>query len=246
MKNVKAAVALLLSSVAAPTAGFAQGYQVQPMIATIEPSGANARLTMSIKNTGAVPITLEMTPFRATADEAGTPTRVDEDKDLLIFPPQAIVEPGKEQAVQVRYIGDPSLAEARMYGVRVSQLPVAAQGLTGAAGAASDVKVSFNFLSHIMVSPSAAQPSLLVEEAGRASNGDLLLKITNTGPGIALLGTSELKLVDSSGKSVALKGDRVQAGDFGALMPKQTRRASIASQDIASLVGTVKPTLTPQ
>lgn len=246
MRSFRISVALSLAILGLPTAGLAQGYQVQPMVATIEPSGANARLTMSIKNTGAVPITLEMTPFRATADEAGTPTRVDEEKDILLFPPQAVLGPGKEQAVQVRYIGDPSLAEARMYGVRVSQLPVTAQGMAGSSGAASDVKVSFNFLSHIVVSPAAARPAVQVEDAGRAPNGDLLLRITNTGPGIAILGTSQLKLADGAGKTVTLDPDRLKAGDFGALMPRQARRGLVASKDVAGLVGPIKPTLTLQ
>lgn len=246
MKILAAAIAVLFASAAAPRAGSAQGYQVQPMVASIEPSGANARLTMQIKNTSAVPITLEMTPFRATADEAGTPTRVDEEKDLLVFPPQTVIEPGKEQAVQVRYVGDPSIADARMYGVRVSQLPVSAGATTGASGAATDVQVSFNFLSHILVSPAAAQPSITVEDAGRAPNGDLLLKITNTGRGIAILGTSELKLVDAGGKAVTLDSDHFKAGAFGALMPKQARRATVAAKEVAGLAGPVKPTLSPK
>lgn len=245
--GLRAVLALLLMGV--PAVAFGQGYQVQPMLATIAPSGPNSRLTMSIKNSGAVPITLEMTPFRATVDEAGKATRIDEEKDVLIYPAQTSIAPGKEQTVQVRYIGDPALAEARMYGVRVSQLPVSAPGFaTGstASGASSDVKMSFNFLSHIIVSPTAAKPVITVEDAGRAANGDLILKIMNGGAGIAVLNASDFKLTDAAGKSVTLAPDDLKIGDFSAFMPGQSRRATVPAKDLAGLVGKINPTISVQ
>ena len=246
MKTFLNATVLAFAWAVMPITAAAQGYQVQPMLATLAPSGANTRMTLSIKNTGAVPISVEITPFRATVDEAGTPTRTDEDKDLLVFPPQASVEPGKEQSVQVRYIGDPALAQARMYGVRVSQLPVSAAALTGGSGAATDVKVGFNFLSHIVVSPGGARAPLTIVETGRAANGDLLLRITNTGDGIALPGDAGYTLVDGGGKTVKLAPDHMRIGNFSAFMPKQARRATVASADVAGLTGPVKATLSSQ
>ena len=240
-----AVVACLL----APVTGFAQGYQVQPMLATIAPTGAKAHLTMAIKNSGAVPITLELTAFRATTDSTGKPTRVDEDKDMLVYPAQTSIAPGKEQTVQVRYIGDASLSEARMYGVRVSQLAVAAPGVTlatSASGAASDVKVSFNFLSHIIVSPDTAKPAITAVDSGRAPNGDLLLKINNTGTGIAILSATDFKLTDTAGKTVTVAPDDLDVGGFSAFMPNQSRDARVLAKNLNGLVGTIKPTITVQ
>lgn len=247
VSGLRAVLALVIMWM--PASAFAQGYQVQPMLATIAPSGPESRLSMSIKNTGAVPITLELTPFRATVDEAGTPTRVDEEKDVLIYPAQTAIEPGKEQTVQVRYIGDPALAEARMYGVRVSQLPVSAPGFTpgtSTSGASSDVKVSFNFLSHIIVSPDTARPAITVEDAGRDANGDLILRITNAGAGIAVLSAADFKLTDAAGKSVTLTPEDLKIGDFSAFLPRQTRRATVSATDLAGLVGTITPTISVQ
>lgn len=222
----------------------AQGYQVQPMLATLEPSGSKARLTMLIKNTGAVPITLEMFPFRAVVDEAGTPTRLDEEKDLLVYPIQTAIPPGKEQTVQVRYVGDPSLTQARMYGVRVSQLPVDFKtGAVGTASASTDIKVSFAFLSHIIVSPPAAKAVLSIEDAGRNAQGDLLLRIVNSGDGIAVLNTAHLQLLDASGKQVVVAGDQMSTGTFSAFMPKQARRAIVTSKALAGLSGPIKSTI---
>ena len=249
MKIFIAAAAMALALVAGPNSASAQGYQVQPMLATIEPSGANSRLTMSIKNSGAVPITLEMTPFRATVNEAGTPTRVDDEKDMLVYPAQTSIDPGKEQTVQVRYIGDAALTEARMYGVRVSQLPVSAPGVapgTSGSGASTDVKMSFNFLSHIIVSPPAAQPAITVEDTGRAPNGDLMLRIKNSGSGIAVLKASDFTLTDANGKKVMLESDHLKIGEFSAFMPGQSRRATVDATNLAGLAGTIKPTIAVQ
>ena len=249
MRLIYFAIIAALACLGNPTTSLAQGYQVQPMLATITPSGPGSRLTMSIKNSGSVPITLEMTPFRAAVDEVGKVTRTDEEKDVLVYPAQTVIDPGKEQTVQVRYIGDPTLTEARMYGIRVSQLPVSAPGLmpvAGASGASSDVKVSFNFLSHIIVSPPNAHPDIGVEEAGRAPNGDLLLRITNKGIGIAVLNASDFKLRDSAGTTVTLTPDQLYIGDFSAFMPGQTRQASVAAKNITGLVGKITPTLTVQ
>jgi fimbrial chaperone protein len=247
MKIGSLAIAPCLFFSIVPGAAQAQGYQVQPMLATIAPSGSDSHLTMSIKNTGAVTITLELIPFRATVDDNGTPKRIDEEADVLVYPAQSAIEPGKEQAVQIRYIGEPALTEARMYGVRVSQLPVSAPGYTGTANAgstASDVKVSFNFLSHIIVSPVAVKAA--IQETAREPNGDLVLRITNSGNGIAVLNASEFTLTDSTGKTMTLAADDLHFGDFSAFMPNQTRRATVSAKKLAGLVGMITPKLTVQ
>lgn len=238
-------VAFAATALFAPGSASAQGYQVQPMLATITPAGAGSRLTMSLKNTGSVPITLELVPFRATVDEAGKPSRADDLTDIMIYPPQTIVPPGKEQVVQVRYIGDPAIAIGRMYGVRVAQLPIDfATGTVGKAGASTTVKVSFNFLTHIIVSPAAAQPSLSLGSSSRSANGDLIVLLTNDGVGVAMLSETAIMFTDGAGKSVKIAAADLGSGDFGALMPKQARRITIAAKSLSNLTGTIKLDLT--
>lgn len=223
----------------------AQGYQIQPMLTTITPSGPDSRLTLLVKNTGDVPITLEMIPFIASVDDRGNPTRQPEDKDFLVYPAQTAIDPGKEQSVQIRYIGDAALTEARMYGVRVAQLPVDFR--TGAANAGStadaDVKVSFNFLSHIIVSPTAAKPVVQIDVLSQKADGGLDLRLRNTGSGIAVLNSARWTFADSAGKTIKLDTDHIQLGDFSALMPHQDRFAAVAGKDVAGLSGTITPTL---
>jgi hypothetical protein len=136
-----------------------------------------------------------------------------------------------------------------MYGVRISQLPVSAPGYIGtanASGSASDVKVSFNFLSHIIVSPNAAKAAMAIQETAREPNGDLVLRITNSGDGIAVLNASEFTLTDAIGNTMTLAADDLHFGNFSAFMPNQTRRATVSAKKFAGLVGIITPSLTVQ
>lgn len=226
-----------------PLTAWGQGYQIQPMLTTIAPSGPQSRMTLMIKNTGEVPITLELSPFAASVDQQGNPTRTPDDKDFLVYPAQTIIPSGKEQSVQVRYIGDATLSEARMYGVLVAQLPVDfLQGETGSAdGSSADVKVSFNFLAHIIVSPPSAKAMVAIEAGSKNADGSLPLKLRNDGAGIAVLNSARWTLQDSQGKSVELSTEDVQIGDFSALLPHQDRDATIKAEYLTGLNGPITP-----
>jgi fimbrial chaperone protein len=225
------------------TVAWGQGYQIQPMLTSIAPSGPGSRTTILIKNTGEVPITLELSPFIATVDVRGLPTRKNEDKDILIYPAQTLIPSGKEQSVQVRYIGDASLTEARMYGVLISQLPIDfAKGTTGGEGTtAADVKVSFNFLSHIIVTPPMAKSAIQIHALQKRPDGSLPLMLRNDGSGIALLNSARWTFVDATGTMVELSTDDVQVGDFSALLPHQDREALVKAEFIVTLHGTITP-----
>lgn len=246
ISSIKRAIAWPMLAVAAfsASAASAQGYQVQPMLTDIPPSGAQSTVRLAIKNTGSVPITLEMEPFRATVSDAGVTTRTPEEKDLLVFPPQTVVQPGKEQAVQVRYIGDAALNEARIYGVRVSQLPIDFGGATSESGAKADVKMGINFLSHIVVSPPGARSSVKVADVAGRPDGSVGMTVRNDGNAVVLLSDVTWKVQDGSGKSVELAPDKVVVGEFAALLPNQSRTASIPA---AALPGMSQPfQVTPQ
>lgn len=232
-----------LAVLTTPIAALAQGYQVQPMISEVTPSGSQSATRISIKNTGSVPITLEMEPFRVSVEEDGTPLRIAEEQDLLVFPPQSVVEPGKEQAVQVRYVGDASLAEARMYGVRVSQLPVNFGSGTGASGASADVRMSFNFLTHLIVSPSGATSELSVANTVPGSDGSLGVELRNAGNAIVIMNDYVWQVTDGAGKTASFTSDKVDLGGFSALMPNQTRRVIIPAEELQGLNGSLQVAL---
>lgn len=218
----------------------AQGYQVQPMLATLAPSGSGASVRMTLKNTGAIPITLELEPFRVSVDQAGIPTRAPEEKDLLVFPPQTILPPGKEQVVQVRYVGDPALTEARAYGVRVNQLPVTfSQGAAASTGAGTDLKMSFSFLSHLFVTPAGASAKIDVTSADKAPDGTVKMSVVNRGNAVLVLNDAVWVVEDGAGHKAEVPNADVSLGDFSALLPGQQRTAIVAAKDAAALQGSL-------
>jgi P pilus assembly chaperone PapD len=239
IRLIPATLAVSAGLLLAVAPAAAQSYQVQPMLSSLKPSGPEAVQRISIKNTGSVPITIEVEPFRAVHDDAGAPTRTPELKDIIAFPPQAVVPPGREQQVQVRYVGPPDITEARIYGVKVAQLPVDFGGASGS-GASTDVKLSFSFLSHLLVNPANARADAVISSPTASSNGDLAFTVRNGGNAILVLNGARWTLTDSSGKTVSLGSDQVATGDFGALLPNRERPATIKAGQVAGLALPVK------
>lgn len=229
-------VIVLLLMLQAETAK-AQGYQVQPMIAALTPTGPGASVRMVIKNAGAIPITLELQPFRVVVSDDGTPERTAEDRDIVVFPPQTILPPGREQAVQVRYVGDPAIDRTHAYGIKVAQLPVAfGKGETGK-GAAADVKISFSFLSHLFVSPPGAKGAITVQRITRAPDGSVQIAVSNDGNGVVLLNEAIWTVSDTKGHSLQIANKDIKMGNFSAMMPHQARLATLPATDVAKLEG---------
>ena len=72
----------------------AEAYQVAPMVYDMAPSGNTATTVIRITNTQDQPITVEMQAEQRLFDEAGKESRKPADDRFVLFPPQAIVQPG--------------------------------------------------------------------------------------------------------------------------------------------------------
>src|SRR3546814_3008249 len=65
-------------------------------------------------------------------DANGTRGTSQDPGDLVVFPAQAVIQPGQSQVFRVQYVGDAELDKSRHYYVTVAQLPVQfPQGETG-------------------------------------------------------------------------------------------------------------------
>lgn len=214
-------------------------HEVQPMITTVTPSGTGASFRLMIRNTDAMPITLEIDPYRVTVDDQGNATRTPEDADIILFPPQTIVQPGGEQAIQVRYVGEPALTEGRLYAIVVSQLPVDFTKVTNNDSSETQVKIGFNFVSHMVVQSRATRAELVISPATREANGDLKFEVSNTGSGVAMLRTADWTLTSAGGQSLAIPSDKIDFGAFGAILPGGRRSMTIAAADAPGMTGAV-------
>lgn len=236
---VSVAAALLL---AASLGSSALALQASPMVSDVPPSGPKASYRLSVKNTESVPITIEMQAFRMSVDDNGKRTLTEETNDLTIFPLQSVIPPGREQLIQVRYIGDPKLTAPRMYVVRAAQLPIQTKAASSSADVSASVMVAFNINTHLFVSPVGSKPDIEVQSAKPAGDGGLLVSIHNKGTGIAALRAAKY-VVSSGGRQVEIAPEDVDLGDVSALPPGAVRLAKVPAKALQGLSGEMTATV---
>jgi len=105
------------------TAQDASAYKVSPLHHYLTLTGKGATSSMVITNSHDYPLTVEMTVERRELSGGKVTQDVPADDDFLIFPPQAIIQPGKKQRVQIRYVGD-AVDVSELYRLIVVQVPV--------------------------------------------------------------------------------------------------------------------------
>lgn len=239
----------LLRQLAAPVAAIAtllawgvQALDVAPMVARLTPSGPGSAYRLSIKNTSATPVTIEIGAFRMEVDVDGKRSLTEEINDIVAFPPQSIIPPNREQIIQVRYVGAADIPAPRMYLIRAAQLPVdLAADSSAPVGAA--VKVAFNINTHVFVSPPKASAVVVVSSAKRASNGDVLVVAQNTGSGIAYLREARYAVKDAAGREVDVPPGKVQLGQVSALPGGALRNMRIPADLLTGTTGEVSVTI---
>jgi fimbrial chaperone protein len=221
-------------------ASSAKAMQVSPMVAEIKPSGPDSTYRMAIRNDSATPITVEIVSFRLEVDDQGSQTLGEDPGDIIAYPPQSIIPPGREQLVNVRYVGDAEIPSPKMFVVRAAQLPVRLGDAQGeAAGEGAEVKVGFNINTHVFVSPPDAEPEVRVSSVRRAENGDALISVFNAGTGIARLRRARYQLRDAAGHEVEPAASVVQLGQVSALPAGRTRELRIPAAAISGLTGEI-------
>ena len=187
----RAVIAALALFCAAASPAFA--YKVAPLIHYLTPTGTGATTAITIDNPHDFPLTLEVTAERRVFENGVPAGDTPADGDFLIFPPQAIVAPGKRQKVQIRYVGEETDA-ASFYRVRVAQLPI--DFTEGGEGAS--VSLSYHFLAAVYVAPSGAKPKLETVSVAPSDDG-WQLTVRNAGDAHATLTNYALDVEAESG-----------------------------------------------
>jgi len=206
---------------------FAHAQRVSPMSYQLAPSGAETSTVMRVENTSQSAMTIELTASRVSVDEVGKETRTPSEDDFLIFPPQAIIKPGKTQSIRIKYVGDPNIDEAAVYRISVSQLPV---DLGGPGSAAVGFIINFHTLA--IVAPDGAEPELTVGDIKRGADGNWELAISNSGKSPGRLSRTDWLMTDASGaKKRFSKQDVSQMTDKNLVMPGSTLKLSIPAVD---------------
>jgi fimbrial chaperone protein len=151
------AFALATSAMIAPVA---TAMTVQPLLIDMNAKqGANAR-SVTVQNTTGSALPVELTFRSMTMSEDGSfVQKPEESPDFLIFPPQAVIQPGQSQTFRLQWLGEPSITTSASYILSVAQMPVELPSGT------SGVQIIYNFQLMANVAPSEGRPVLQVEKA---------------------------------------------------------------------------------
>ncbi|MBV9044021.1 MAG: molecular chaperone [Alphaproteobacteria bacterium] len=147
-----AAFAALLSGSAA------EAMSVTPVLVDLRTAGSQASGQIRVINTGDGAMPVSLTAKLATLGHNGelstTETGAD---DLLVFPPQAIVQPNGTQVFRVQWAGDPDLKESKTFVIDVAQQPVAMpEGVSG-------IQLIYDFQVVVDVAPPSGDPALAIQ-----------------------------------------------------------------------------------
>lgn len=224
----------LVTVLAALTAVFASpawSMTVQPVVIDLSVSGRGMSQVITVENTFATPLPVELRVEELMFDETGVKSTGKPSEDLLIFPPQALIQPGQTQTFRIQYVGDPDLKASKHYYVTVAQLPVKLPE------GQSAIQILYNFQVLVSVSPAGAKPALAIQSAEVGKNAEgkpaPVLTLANMSAAHAYLSNGRLRIIqrDASGKEVfrkTLSGPEIQQTiGFGLVGANQVRRMTL-------------------
>ena len=222
---------------------------VQPVVIDLQTAGREMSKIITVENTFATPLPVELTIQELKLTDDGVSLTGTDPGDLLVFPPQALIQPGQTQTFRVQYVGDPGLAESKHYYITVAQLPVKLPE------GKSAIQILYNFQVLISVGPGGGKPALSVTSAqvGRNAAGKPVpvITVSNASTAHGYLSSGRLRIVekDASGKEVFRKtysGPEIQQTiGFGLIGSRQTRKISVPVE-LPSDTGTIEASIAPE
>lgn len=204
---------------------------VQPVVIDLQTAGRDMSQVITVENTFATPLPVELTVQELELGTDGVKQTGKDPDDLLVFPPQAIIQPGQTQTFRVQYVGDPALASSKHYYVTVAQLPIKLPE------GQSAIQILYNFQVLISVAPSGQKPKIAIQgaEIGKTPDGKpvAVLTVTNSSTAHGYLSNGRIRLTekDKSGAQVfsqTLSGAQIQQTmGFGLIGGGQTRKVTV-------------------
>jgi fimbrial chaperone protein len=204
---------------------------VQPIVINLSTSGRGMTQVVTVENTFANPLPVEIRVEELSLENDGVKPTGKDGGDLLVFPVQAMIQPGQTQTFRMQYVGDPDLAKSKHFYATVAQLPVELpQGQ-------SAIQILYNFQVLVSVAPQGAKPDLKVARASlghdKAGKPVPIVTLSNNSRAHGYLSQGRLRIVqrDSAGKEVfrrTLSGPEIQQTiGFGLVGAGQTRNVQV-------------------
>lgn len=237
-----------LGAVALP-AIEADAMTVQPVVIDLQTAGRGMSQVVMVQNTASVPLPVEVTIDQLAFGPDGATVTGKDPGDLLVFPQQALIQPGRTQAFRVQFVGDPALASSKHYYMTVAQLPV------DSPVAVPGIQVLYNLQVLVSVGPKGIKPDLKIvaAEVGRDQAGRPapVITLTNDSAAYGYLSRGKLLIVerDASGREVyrrTISGPEIQQTiGYGLVTSGQTRRL-VLPLTLPTEGGAVEARFTPE
>ena len=220
-----AAIALLLALLPARL----MAYQLSPLNATYEPTGAGSAKVYTIVNDSDSPIAIEVRAVKRSIDIDGNEYTEDASPYFTIQPAKMIIRPQSTQLVRVQYRGPQALTQEQSFRIIAEQIamPQSAQEQT------SGQMISFLF---VYSTSAYVKPSRIVEsissEAYINDEGMLEVMIHNTGSVHQLLNNIAITVSSAEGDSYQFTEADLESITGSNLLTDSSRRVVIDVPEI--------------
>lgn len=244
---------IFLSAFVATAPMCAVAMTVQPVVIDLTTLGQNMSQVITVENTFANPLPVEIRVEGLVFDNSGAKGNGVDDNNLLVFPQQALIQPGQKQAFRVQWVGDPSIAKSQHYYVTIAQLPVQLPESQSA------IQILYNFQILASVAASGKTPALRVLSAETKPGSDkkpvVMMEVENSADTYGYLSQGKLAVAfkDEAGKNIqsrTLESSEIQQTiGFGLIGPGQRRMVALPVDVPATMPvsgGRVEVNFTPQ
>ncbi|MFM6932029.1 MAG: fimbria/pilus periplasmic chaperone [Novosphingobium sp.] len=237
-------MASAMLSLALPIA--AEATTVSPVMVDLQSGGRRVVANVSVNNTGANPLPVEIVVTKLKATAVGFEQTKANAEDLLVVPPLAMIAPGQTQTFRVQWIGEPDIADSAHYYVGINQVPVKLPE------GKSAVQVVYNFQVLASVSSPQRKADMIVKSAapGRTQDGKTAVSLTveNVGGAHDYLSQHRIRITqaDGNGQQVfdkMMSGSEFQQAIGYGLVASHSTRTVLIPLPLPSETGAVKVTL---
>ena len=197
-------------------------YEVEPMIAEIQATSGNNRVTYRVANPSETTLPLEVEVYKRSFDENQVEQLVETD-DIIVLPPQIEVAAQSYQVFRAQFIGDPRLAETQSYRIVFKQLPLKSEP-----NGEPEINMVFNFATLLFVNPQQGIEDLQQQLDCDNTDKECELVLTNNGNQVVNLNGSQL-IINADGERAVDWTMYRELLPVSYLMPSHTIRLALAS-----------------
>jgi P pilus assembly chaperone PapD len=209
--------ALLAAALVLAPISPASATTVTPVIVDLQSNGRGVVANISVNNTGAgpLPIEIEIIPLAPSSTGLQPAKAGAADEDLLVTPPSVLIPAGKTQTFRVQWVGDPELASSKHYYVSINQLPVKLPE------GESAVQVVYNFQVLVSVSSPNRKPQLAITAVAPAVvDGKSVAAVTvqNNGQAHGYISQHRLKIAAAGPGGAEVFSKTISGAEFQQLV----------------------------